>query len=79
MIVLTYSPLLTLLHSFRHEDILVFGTLCLGQEWPNYSLRAASNPPASLILPAKYLAHFYQAPRFQLWTAVQQHWLLLVT
>jgi len=29
--------------------------------------------------PVKYLAHFFQALRFRLWTAVQQHWLLLVS
>jgi len=28
MIVLTYWPIMTLLHSFRHEGMLVFGTHC---------------------------------------------------
>jgi len=49
------------------------------QGWPNNCWRAASGPPTSLIRPAKYFAHFFQAPRFRLWTAVQQHWLLPVT
>jgi len=45
----------------------------IGQGWPNYG------PPTSLIRPAKYLAHLFQAPRFRLWTAVQQHWLMPVS
>jgi len=34
------------------------------QGWPNYGR------PISLIQPAKYLAYFFQAPRFRLWTAL---------
>jgi len=37
----------------------------------------ATLQPAGRIRPAKSLAQFFQAPRFPLWTAVQQHWLLL--
>jgi len=29
--------------------------------------------------PAKYLAHCFQTPRFRLWSAVQQHWLLPIS
>jgi len=49
------------------------------QGWPNYGPRAAYGRPTSLFRPAKYLADFFQAPRFRLWTAVQQHWLLPVS
>jgi len=45
----------------------------------NYGLRATSGQPTSLLRPAKYLVLFFQAPRFRLWTTVQEHWLLLVT
>jgi len=50
----------------------------LAHGWPNYDPLAAFGPPTSLIQPAKYLAHFIQAPRSN-WTAVQQHWLLPVS
>jgi len=35
----------------------------------NFQFRAG----VAKLRPAKYLAHFFQAPRFRLWTAVQQH------
>ena len=49
----------------------------LNKGWPKYVPRAVSFPPTSLIRPAKYLEHFFQAPRFRVWTAGQQHWRLL--
>jgi len=51
----------------------------LHQRWPNYGPWAASGLPTSLIGPAKYLAKFFQVPRFRQSTAVQQHQLLPVT
>jgi len=45
----------------------------LRQGWPNYG------PLTILFWPPKYLARFFQAPHFRLWTAVPQHWLLTVT
>ena len=48
------------------------------QGWPNSGSRVASVRLTSLILPAKYLAHFFHAPHFRLWTAVQHHLLLPV-
>ena len=38
---------------------------------PKYGPQAACDPPTSLIQPAKYLAHFFQAQHFQKQTAVQ--------
>jgi len=32
----------------------------INQEWPNYGQQATSSPPTRLILPAKYLAHFFK-------------------
>jgi len=60
-------------------DSIIVAFYSLTQGWPNYDTRAASGSPTSLIRPAKYLAHFSQAPRFELWTAVQQYWLLPVS
>jgi len=50
-----------------------FSLHSLHQRWPNYGPRAASGPPTSLMRPVKYLANFFQVPRFRLSTAVQQH------
>jgi len=40
MIGLSHWPILTLLHSFQHEGMLVFRTLGLGQWWRTYGTHA---------------------------------------
>jgi len=64
------SPLV--LDSDKDACCHCFSLHSLHQRWPNYG------PPTSLIRPAKYLAYFFQVPRFRLPTAVQQHQLLPV-
>jgi len=48
----------------------------LEQGWPNYDRIR----PADRFNPARQTpCTFFQAPRFRLWTAVQEHWLLSIS